>query len=231
MSQRISTLVDLSLYWNVKITDHGVDEICRANTQLKYLKLSGCKRLTDDSSISVARSCTAIEMLDMTRCPKISDRGIIQISSQLPNLHTLLLYASSGFGDQGVSSIFSSLTRLEILDLCGTGQLTDNGLKPCISTKHPRLRKLNLGWCPKLTDDSLVSIASGCENLEYVYLLGNPNMTMEGLTALSRGCSRICGLDVCGLRVADRSKAALLPLFPHLTSLAKLGQAPNYDDY
>ena len=56
-------------------------------------------------------------------------------------------------------------------------------------------------------------------------------MTMEGLQCLSVGCTRLRGMDVCGLRLPDRSMAALQPLFPNLTSLAKLGQAPNYDDY
>ncbi len=56
-------------------------------------------------------------------------------------------------------------------------------------------------------------------------------MTMDGLRSLAAGCSRLVGMDVCGLRLPDRSMSALQPLFPALTSLAKLGQAPNYDDY
>ncbi len=56
-------------------------------------------------------------------------------------------------------------------------------------------------------------------------------MTMDGLHALAAGCSGLVGMDVCGLRLPDRSMSALQSLFPALTSLAKLGQAPNYDDY
>ena len=74
-------------------------------------------------------------------------------------------------------------------------------------------------------------LARGCAALEYLYLLGNPHMTLDGLHSLSRGCTRLRGMDVCGLKLADRSMQALAPLFPQLTSLAKLGQAPNYDDY
>lgn len=105
------------------------------------------------------------------------------------------------------------------------------GLEPCRTGTVSSLRKLNIGWCPKLTNGSLESLAKGCPALEYLYLLGNPNMTMEGLHSLSAGCSKLRGMDVCGLRLPDRSMAALGPLFPNLTSLAKLGQAPNYDDY
>ncbi len=105
------------------------------------------------------------------------------------------------------------------------------GLTPASSGSLSRLRKLNLGWCPKLTDATLHALGQGCGALEYLYLLGNPNMTMDGMLSVSRGCQRIRGMDVCGLKLPDRSMAALQPLFPNLTSLAKLGQAPNYDDY
>jgi len=33
------------------------------------------------------------------------------------------------------------------------------------------------------------------------------------------------------LQIQDRSLAAVAPLFPNLTLLAKLGTAPNYDDF
>ena len=93
------------------------------------------------------------------------------------------------------------------------------------------MRKLNLGWCPQLTDRTLELLSAGCPALEYLYLLGNRSMTLDGLQCLARGCLRLRGMDVCGLQLSDRSMVALAPLFPNLTSLAKLGQAPNYDDY
>ncbi len=105
------------------------------------------------------------------------------------------------------------------------------GLEPCSAGSASSLLKLNIGWCPKLTDQALVALGRGCTALQYLYLLGNPNMTMDGLRSLAAGCSRLVGMDVCGLRLPDRSMPALQPLFPALTSLAKLGQAPNYDDY
>lgn len=105
------------------------------------------------------------------------------------------------------------------------------GFEPCRTGSISSLRKLNIGWCPKLTNDTLVCLSQGCPALEYLYLLGNPNMSMDGLNSLASGCTRLRGMDVCGLRIPDRSMAALRPLFPNLTSLAKLGQAPNYDDY
>ncbi len=104
-------------------------------------------------------------------------------------------------------------------------------MQPTGSGTLSALRKLNLGWCPRLSDCTLEALGRGCSSLEQLYLLGNPNMTLEGLRSLSRGCTRLRGMDVCGLKLADRSMAALRPLFPQLTSLAKLGQAPNYDDY
>ena len=253
LAGNVTKLTNLGLYWNVKISDEGLQTICQSNTSLTSLRLSGCKRLTDFSVTSITSSCSFLTSLDLTRCPKITDAGLRTISSH-STLETLLLYACSGFGDDGVSALVGSLHNLPVLDLCGTGELTDEvwrndffspdqvklsltqidcgqGLTPCSTLSIPRLRKLNIGWCPKLTNKTLEALGKGCPALEYLYLLGNPSMDLDGLQSLAKGCTKMCGMDICGLRLPDRSMSAMLPLFPNLTTLAKLGQAPNYNDY
>ena len=216
VAQNVSNLVELSVYWNVKITDEGVKEICMQNSRIANLRLSGCKRLTDASVVSITSSCKNLTSLDLTRCSKISDASLNIIAKSATTLQILLLYAASGFGDEGVAAITGSLHNLQILDICGTGELTDvvslclgvhsagrqrsspdaclpsQGMEPASSGSLSALRKLNIGWCPKLTDLTLDSLGRGCSSLEYLYLLGNPNMTLQGLGSLSRGCTRLC---------------------------------------
>ena len=229
-----STLTSLSLYWNVKYTDVGISAVARANPRLQNLSVSGCKFLTDAGAIAITENCTALTTLDLTRCVMTTDKALISAAVNCRNLQTLLLYASASPGDQGVQTVLRNLTNLQVLDLCGAKDLTDEGFEPLLSGQPgqmPSLRRLNLGWCCNLGDKCLTGVGRGCPALLYLYVLGNKKMTMEGLRCISTGCTRLCGLDICGLcDIQDRSLPAISPMFPSLTLLAKLGVAPNYDD-
>mmetsp|Transcript_21935 Transcript_21935/g.42628 ORF Transcript_21935/g.42628 Transcript_21935/m.42628 type:complete len:326 (-) Transcript_21935:317-1294(-) len=231
LSRTCTSLRTLSLYWNVNIGDEGVTKITAANSSLTSLNLSGCKGLTDLGAAKVAHSCPKLTQLDLTRCPALTNPGLVELAKRCTQLVELRFYACGYIGNEGVSALLSHLHKIRLLDLCGSKEITDEALETVRGGGVKNLVKFNLGWCVKLADGSLAAIGEGCPNLQYLYLLGNTNMTTEGLKHVSRGCPKLCGLDICGLsKVDDRSNAAMKELFPNLTLLAKLGAAPYYDD-
>mmetsp|Transcript_29445 Transcript_29445/g.68813 ORF Transcript_29445/g.68813 Transcript_29445/m.68813 type:complete len:325 (+) Transcript_29445:79-1053(+) len=231
LAKTCTGLTTLNLYWNVNIGDDGVSKIVHANPSLTSLNLSGCKGITDLGASKVAHSCRKLVHLDLTRCVSLTNPGLEELAKNCTDLVELRFYACGYVGNTGVTALLSHLRRIRVLDLCGSKEITDDGINAIRYGGVKELRKLNLGWCVKLGDGTLQAISEGCPNLQYLYLLGNTNMTTEGLQSVSKGCPALCGLDICGLsKVQDRSSAAMTALFPNLTLLAKLGAAPYYDD-
>ncbi|KAJ1485118.1 hypothetical protein T484DRAFT_1946153 [Baffinella frigidus] len=226
-----TSLTSLSLYWNVKITDESVSQVCAANTSLTTLRLSGCKHVGDQTGVMIATKCRNLTSLDLTRCPDLTCETLEALAAHNGKLTSFLIYASAFAKDVGVAAMCRSLHNLTVLDLCGSKDLTDEGLAPLAAGTLPALQRFNLGWCGRLGDPAVKSIAAGCHEIRYLYLLGNKEITLDGLQHLSKGCTKLCGLDIAGLcKVEDRSLDAMSALFPNLTLLAKLGSAPNYDD-
>lgn len=63
-------LRQLSLYWNVHITDTPLYKVATLCKQLTRLNLSGCKRITDEGLTAVAGKCHHLVDVDLTRyCP------------------------------------------------------------------------------------------------------------------------------------------------------------------
>lgn len=60
-------LQQLSLYWNVHVTDTPLYKVASLCTQLTHLNLSGCKRITDKGLTAVARTCHQLIDVDLTR--------------------------------------------------------------------------------------------------------------------------------------------------------------------
>lgn len=60
-------LQQLSLYWNVHVTDTPLYKVSSLCTQLTHLNLSGCKRITDKGLTAVANTCHQLIDVDLTR--------------------------------------------------------------------------------------------------------------------------------------------------------------------
>ena len=60
-------LQQLSLYWNVHVTDTPLYKVVSLCTQLTHLNLSGCKRVTDKGLSAVAKNCHQLVDVDLTR--------------------------------------------------------------------------------------------------------------------------------------------------------------------
>ncbi|KAJ9184646.1 hypothetical protein P3X46_004350 [Hevea brasiliensis] len=204
-----------SIYWNVRVTDVGINHLVENGKHVVDLNLSGCKNISDKSLQLVADNYQDLESLNLTRCIKLTDGGLQQILVKCSSLQSLNLYALSTFTDKAYKKI-SNLAHLQFLDLCGAQNLSDDGLS-CIA-KCKNLVSLNLTWCVQVTDVGVIAIAEGCTSLEFLSLFGIVGVTDKCLEALSKFCSTtITTLDVNGcIGIKKRSREELLQLFPHL---------------
>ncbi|KAJ4705514.1 F-box protein [Melia azedarach] len=204
-----------SIYWNVRVTDIGMQHLVKNCKHIIDLNLSGCKNISDKSLQLVSDNYRELESLNLTRCIKLTDGGLQKILSKCSSLRSLNLYALSSFTDEAYKKI-SLLAHLKFLDLCGAQNLSDEGLA-CIA-KCKNLVSLNLTWCVRITDTGVIAIAQGCTSLEFLSLFGIVGVTDKCLEALSRFCSNtLRTLDVNGcVGIKRRSRDELLQLFPHL---------------
>lgn len=233
LARTCSHLQSVSLYWNVRVTDTSLVELCTsANAStIVSLNLSGCKLLSDATMAAVASRLPALRELDLTRCLGLSDASVVSLAAGVnaAQLRCLVLYADNQFTAAGLKPLMSAMSFsscLEKLDLCGAQHLTDDCLNAMLAKQQPlALTWLNLTWCPLLTDASLVPLATNCPALEWLSVHGNGNVTADFLDALEHsGCKiTLTALDVRGcssIHATQRSKAALGGRFPQLRTFA-----------
>ncbi|GAB2295450.1 hypothetical protein Dimus_029617 [Dionaea muscipula] len=204
-----------SIYWNVRITDIGIQHLVKNCKHVVDLNLSGCKNITDHSMQLIADCYQDLESLNITRCIRLSDSGLDHVLTSCSSLQNLNLYALSRFTDRVYTKI-SLLPHLRVLDLCGAQNLSDEGLA-CIA-KCKKLVSLNLTWCVRITDVGVLAVARNCTSLELVSLFGIVGVTDKSLEALSRSCAgTLETLDINGcVNIKRRSHEELLQLFPQV---------------
>ncbi|PIN10546.1 hypothetical protein CDL12_16873 [Handroanthus impetiginosus] len=145
----------------------------------------------------------------------IDDKGLWEIAKGCPDLETVLLRGRSAIGDLGVVSL-AEFAR--------------------------NLRNLDLGFCRKISDEALKSIA-GLNNLEMLSLQGCYLITDIGLSFLAEGpvhntlielnlagCNRITDLELTNLREMDAlEELNLAECGPNVTGLGiEIGVAGNW---
>ncbi|CAJ1967385.1 unnamed protein product [Sphenostylis stenocarpa] len=174
-------LKSFSIYWNVRVTDRGLQHIVKNCKHIVDLNISGCKIIDqkgdslgwkdyDDANEHWGQlslfSDAYIHNL-MLRCVKITDDGLKSLLHKCLVLQSLNLYALSSFTDEAYRNI-CALSHLTFLDLCGAQNLSDEGL--CCISKCKNLESLNLTWCVHVTDEGVISIAKGCTSLQFLSL-------------------------------------------------------------
>lgn len=221
LASRCQGLRVLSLYWNVKVTDHGLCRLFRAQqgSDLRDVNLSGCKYLTDKTIQRLVERAPLLDVLDLTRCPAVSDAGMTLVCECLDRLRVLRLYAMSQLSPTAFAGLHK-LVCLEELDLCGCC-VEDDAIVRLMDAQPSRLQILNLTWCVAITDAVVQAMARSCPRLGWLSLFGNKHITdaaIEGLAAAPCG-HVIHSLDVRGLTQASNyafDPKSLQQLFPCL---------------
>eukprot|EP00899_Mesostigma_viride_P028491 jgi/Mesvir1/8827/Mv02728-RA.1 len=125
-----------------KVTDAGISALAgRCGGGLEYLDVSGCRKVSDASIEEIARNCTTLRHLAVGGCPRVTDASVVQVAERCGGTLRALSVKSTGISDASIKSI---------ADYC-------HGL-----------RYLNMGHCELGDEESVVDLAEGCPELEFL---------------------------------------------------------------
>ena len=124
LEKTCSDLRDLSLRRCTSVTDGDVWKVLRGCEKLRMVNLSGCPNITDVTCLSLRRSTAELRHLNLSDCPLITD-VIGHAMVQKRHLQVLLPGGCPNISDDPI---------IRISETC------------------PRLCRLSLSRCPKITD-------------------------------------------------------------------------------
>ncbi|PIN10545.1 hypothetical protein CDL12_16872 [Handroanthus impetiginosus] len=134
----------------------------------------------------------------------IDDEGLRDIAKGCPDLETVLLRGRSAIGDLGVVSLVGCARNLRNLDLGFCRKVSDEALKSIAGLNN--LETLNLQGCCLITDIGLSFLAEGpvCNTLIKLNLAECDRITDRGLINLREmGALEDLNLADCGPMVTD----------------------------
>jgi len=212
-------LVALECFWNTKITSAAIESVCRFNTNLVVLNISGCLAVSEKGLRHISK-LRKLKYLNMTRATHATDVAINEIIEGCTELEYFNLYANSQLSDDAFVNI-DRLRNLTFFDACGFNKLTD---KTLLKLPLNKLEYLNLSWCGEIEDAGACFVCENSPNLKLFSVHGNRNVTEEMIDSLKRGQQKqekpLEVLDIKGcLNVKTTDFDALKELFPNLETI------------
>ncbi|KAK6943214.1 Leucine-rich repeat [Dillenia turbinata] len=189
-----------------KITHVSIAHITNSCTSLASLKMESCILVPREAFVLIGQRCLLLEELDLTD-NEIDDEGLKSIS-RCSKLSTLKLGICLNITEEGLSHVGLCCTKLVELDLYRSVGISDVGIL-AIARGCPGLEIINVAYCGKVTDHSLMSLAK-CPRLNTLEIRGCPLVTSLGLTAIAVGCKQLSKLDI--KKCYNINDAGMIPL-------------------
>ncbi|XP_057477771.1 uncharacterized protein LOC130765385 [Actinidia eriantha] len=232
----LSQSVSRSFYPGV--TDSDLAVIANAFTCLRVLSLQNCKSITDSGMAAIGCGLFSLQALDVSYCRKLTDKGLSTVAEGCHDLRTLHLTGCRFVTDAVLQALSKNCHNLEELGLQGCANMTDSGLTilvdGCHNIKHldvnkcsnvgdvgissvskacsASLKTLKLLDCYKIGDESILTLAQFCKNLETLIIGGCRNVSDVSIKSLATACSQSLKnlrMDWC-INVSDSSLNCIL---------------------
>lgn len=176
---------------------------------LQSIEFRDCEMITDEILIPIVSSCKRLKSIKFIlkyyhlNMP-ITDASLIAISTHCPGLQTLVAMICTNISDIGLIAISSHCFGLLHVYLgCSSAELiTDIFGIISISINCRGLLTLFTPFCIKVTDESMISLATNCHLLERLDIRGC-DVTDTGIISISKHC---IGLLDCSIANSDASK-------------------------
>jgi hypothetical protein len=185
---------------------------------LGTLLLRGCPKIDDPcvSSKTIA-SAGKLITLELSGCP-ITDAGLHDISINFRKLSVLRLISCSSVTDTGLSSLRELPSILTEVNLAYCTAITDAGLLAVTEANAPRLERLSIRGCLRLSDSAMGIVGKHATRLTYLDI-SCTEVTDSGLRHLEllRRLLHL-GVQYCA-GVSDGAVQRLLLALPQLQSL------------
>ena len=213
-------LQELSISGCTRITDSGLAYAVASSGGLRRLDCSYCDLVSDQSVLALAKWCTRLEGVNLRGCSRVpvsafstlfsscqrlsamNLSGLRAISSELfhPSigfrwLQSLNVSNCRRFNDKGLQHL-ARIDTMQCLILHANTDVTDLGLS-AIAT-WPKLAKLCLARCPRITDGGMLKVAQGCRQIKLLQVDFCVGISDTGVSFVADFCSELNHLSVRG---------------------------------
>lgn len=217
---------------------------------LRILDLTSCARLTDHAIEKIVDVAPRLRNLVFAKCRNLTDLAVNAIAKLGKNLHYLHLGHCGHITDTAVIKLVQSCNRIRYIDLGCCAHLTD--LSVTKLAQLPKLRRIGLVKCSRITDESVYALAHaqrprhrvvgehGQEitsyypgsSLERVHLSYCTELTLKSVIVLLNHCHKLTHLSLTGVQAFLRSDLEAFcreappgkPIDPFFPSLMLTGQ-------
>ncbi|XP_041852573.1 dynein regulatory complex subunit 6 isoform X2 [Melanotaenia boesemani] len=214
LSRNCLSLQYLSLAYCCRITDKGFLYLKTGKGchNLIHLNLSGCTQMTVNAFRYISDGCPSLKEVVINDMPTLSDSCLLALLARCRYLSSISLLDASHLSDIALKAI-AEAAKLKTFSIEGNNQLTDISWKALCSSSQD-LCRLHAAECPRMTDNSLRSVAT-LKNLQYLNISLCSRVSDVGIQYLTEGssadklqelnlsqCSRITDMSV--MKIAQR---------------------------
>lgn len=211
----------LNLYNCKGITDAGMKAIGEGLSSLQSLDVSYCRKLTDKGLSAVAKGCCDLRVLHMAGCRSVTDAALEALSKNCSNLEELGLQGCTSITDNGLINLASGCPRIRFLDINKCSNVSDVGVSSISRACSSSLQTLKLLDCYKIGDETILSLAEFCGNLETLIIGGCRDVSADAIKSLATGCGsslKSLRMDWCR-NISDSSLSCVLSQCRNLEAL------------
>lgn len=197
----------MKLFCSTGITDKGLASVASGIPSLQFLDVSYCRKLTDKGLSSIAKGCSDLRALYVVGCRFVTDALLRSLSMNCCNLEELGLQGCSNITDSGLTVLVEGCKRLKQIDLNKCSNIGDIGISSISKACSSSLLTLKLLDCYKIGDESIISLAKHCKNLETLIIGGCRELSDESIKQFASACHdslKNLRMDWC-LNVSDAS--------------------------
>uniref|UniRef100_A0A2P2Q487 Glucose regulated repressor protein n=1 Tax=Rhizophora mucronata TaxID=61149 RepID=A0A2P2Q487_RHIMU len=194
------------------ITDDGMVSIGRGLSSLQSLDVSNCRKLTDKGFSVVAEGCRDLQQLHLACCRFVTDRTLNALSKNCPSLEELGLQGCTNITDSGLTDLVNGCPKIHFLDVNKCINVGDSGISNVSKLCSSSLKTLKLLDCYKVGDESMLSLARFCKNLETLIIGGCRDISNDSMKSLAAACKfslKNLRMDWC-LNISDSSLSCIL---------------------
>lgn len=197
-----ATLIECS-----RFTPQGIKTLLSGN--IEYLDLRGSE-LNDESIEAISKYGSRLRYLNLSKCFNISGKALASLA-RLKNLDILDLSALP-VSDEVLKILVDGLPELRELSLAEIPYIGDHSAS--VLARHKAVWGLGLS-STSISDQGLKHFGN---NVEWLYLTGNPRITDAGIETLISNCPKLRVLQIPGTSATPRIILKVLQL-PKLTDL------------
>ncbi|XP_058774937.1 EIN3-binding F-box protein 1-like [Vicia villosa] len=203
------------------ITDVGMKAIGDGLSLLQSLDVSYCRKLTDKGLSAIAKGCCDLRILHLTGCRFVTDTILEALSKNCHNLEELGLQGCTSITDNGLINLASGCRKIKFLDINRCSNVSDVGVTSICRASSSSLKTLKLLDCYKIGDETILSLAKFCDNLETLIIGGCRDVSNDAIKFLAtarRNNLRNLRMDWC-LNISDSSLSCILSQCRNLEAL------------